>query len=227
MTLLAVDTSGQTASVAIVNDYISIGEITCNAPAKHSEILLPMLDELFSFSGYTLDNIDYIACVNGPGSFTGLRIGAATAMGLARGAGIGLIAVPALDALAYNIMSEGYIMPMMDARREQVYTALYKKEKNNAPLLAGNYHAVSLPEALSMLDGQPVVFLGDGAWTYREIIQAQYPMGDFAPINNNRQRAASAGLCAMDMLADGYAPVSVMELMYIRKPQAQREREQV
>jgi tRNA threonylcarbamoyladenosine biosynthesis protein TsaB len=224
MTILAIDSSGQTASVALLSNYIIIGELSVHAPSKHSEILLPMIDRLLTWSNKALDDIDAVACVNGPGSFTGLRIGAATAIGLARGASKGLIAVPTLDALAYNIMGtaviEDYIMPMLDARRGQVYTALYQSRKR-----VTEYMALPLTEALTYAQEKTVIFLGDGACAYQAAIREALPAAIFAPANQNYQRAASAGLCALDMIQNGYVMPPSIEPMYIRKPQAVRERE--
>jgi tRNA threonylcarbamoyladenosine biosynthesis protein TsaB len=232
MNVLAIDTSGQTASVAIVSGYITVGEFSVNAPARHAEIILPMLDELFRFSGYGLHDMDIIACVSGPGSFTGLRIGAATAMGLQKGTGKekNLAAVPTLDALAYNVVSgaagQHTVMPMLDARRGQVYTALYRADGGNFPRRVTDYLALPVEEALRLLQGsQPAVFLGDGAFTYKAKILDSHPAALFAPANANRQRAASAGVCALHMIENGCEPLSLIQPMYIRKPQAVRERE--
>jgi tRNA threonylcarbamoyladenosine biosynthesis protein TsaB len=231
MTLLSIDSTGQTASVAITNPYITVAEISANAPSRHAELLLPMVDELFKLSGLSLEQMDAIVCVNGPGSFTGLRIGAATAMGLARGAGKGLICVPTPDALAYNIISAAddncYIIPMLDARREQVYTAVYQAF-GGILRRESDYMALPIHEALAYVKdnkNKRVVFLGDGAFAYEAIIREAYPAAVFAPANASRQRAASAGVCAAQMLKDGYTLQSDVPLMYIRKPQAVRERE--
>ena len=141
MKILALDTSGKQAGVAIMDEYITIGEILINAQSgpkawHHSEILMPAVNQLFELSGLSLCDIDYIAYTSGPGSFTGLRIGAATALGLSRGIEKPTIPVPTLDALAYNMLYHAdaargnfkentYIVPLMDARRGQVYAAIY------------------------------------------------------------------------------------------------------
>ncbi|MDR1665227.1 MAG: tRNA (adenosine(37)-N6)-threonylcarbamoyltransferase complex dimerization subunit type 1 TsaB [Clostridiales bacterium] len=243
MKILSIDTSGQTACAGITandnNGYITLAEMNISgarAKLTHSEILLPMIDRLFKFTGLTIEDIDYIACVNGPGSFTGLRIGAATAQGLARGAGKKLVPVPALDSLAYNIGThEGYIMPMMDARRSQTYTAVYASG-GDAPKRVTEYLAVQVTEALAVLydaiqkaDREPrIIFLGDGASAYEaEIEKEGKALGlrfTFAPPNANRQRAASAGYRAFEMLAGGFEPAEAFSLFYIRKPQAERLR---
>ena len=236
MKIFATDTSGKTACAAIVDEYITIGEININTQKKmtHSEILLPMIDRLFDFTGCRIGDMDYVACVNGPGSFTGLRIGAATALGLAKGAEKPVVPVPALDALAYSITSvpgaDLYIMPMMDARRAQVYTAVYKNAAFPVPETA--YFALPVAEALEILFSLPgfrrgahVIFTGDGAHEYRADIENIFHSRGMIPVftaqNANRQRAASVALRAMRMIEEGYVP-SPFSLAYIRKSQAER-----
>jgi tRNA threonylcarbamoyladenosine biosynthesis protein TsaB len=231
MKVLVIDSSGQTAGAAIVSDYISIGEISITASLKHAEILLPIIDTLFSYTGCAIKDMDAVACVCGPGSFTGLRIGAATAMGLAKGANKGLIPVPTLDSMAYNTggaVLGCYVMPMLDARREQVYTALYQIGDTGFPMRITDYMALPVREALAYLPkGQRVLFLGDGADAYEVIIRETIKPRDilFAQANANRQRVSSAGVCALTMLKNGYALSDTVDIMYIRKPQAERERE--
>ena len=227
MNILALDTSGKQAGAAIMDEYITIGEIVINAQSgpktwHHSEILMPAIERMFALSGYELADMDYVAYTAGPGSFTGLRIGAATALGLARGIDKPAIAVPTLDALAYNVMSaetHGTIVPMMDARRGQVYTAIYTW----GPQRLTEYMALPVEEVIEMLDGyaSPVIFLGDGADEYRDVILSKAPWAIFAPQNANRQRPSSVGLCAMHMLKGGPPPETV-ELIYVRDPQAVR-----
>jgi len=174
---------------------------------------------LFLLMGLALSDMDYVAYAAGPGSFTGLRIGAATALGLARGIGRSAIAVPTLDALAYNAgCADRLIIPMMDARRRQVYTAFYRWE--NAVLKRiSDYHGLAVEDALAMISDRGI-FLGDGADMYYEDIVKAMPDAMFAPINANRQRAASVGACAIQMIQDGYTPTDTVTMMYVRQPQA-------
>ena len=127
MKLLAIDTTGQTASVAVLEDDTLLAEYTINYHMTHSQTIMPMIEQICNMIKLNKNEIDYIACSCGPGSFTGLRIGAATAKGLALGLDISVVAVPTLDALAYNIFdTSAVICPIMDARRQQVYTAFYQ-----------------------------------------------------------------------------------------------------
>ena len=126
MKILGLDSSGIVASVAIVEDENLIAEYTVNYKKTHSQTLLPMLDEVAKMTELDLAEIDAIAVAAGPGSFTGLRIGSATAKGLGLALGKPLVAVPTLEGLACNLFGcEDVICPMMDARRKQVYTGLY------------------------------------------------------------------------------------------------------
>lgn len=132
MKILAIDTSGQTASAALIEDEKLIGEFTQNDKLTHSQTILPMVAEICEKTNTDPKDVDYIACAVGPGSFTGLRIGAATAKGLCLGLNKPLLAVPTLDALAYHMFMTGAIVcPIMDARRQQVYACFYEWEGEN------------------------------------------------------------------------------------------------
>ena len=128
MKLLALESSGLVASAAIVEDDVLIAEYTTDFKKTHSQTLLPMVDEIVRMTETDLSTIDAIAVSAGPGSFTGLRIGAATAKGLCLALDKPLIAVPTLDALIYGVgPTEKLVVPIMDARRNQVYTKLDSK----------------------------------------------------------------------------------------------------
>ena len=235
MKILAIDTSGQQAGAAIMDDYITIGEIVLNAQSgkgwHHSQILMPAIERLFALCGMELVDMDFVAYTSGPGSFTGLRIGSATALGLARGINKPAIPVPTLDALAYNILctNDGtVVVPLMDARREQVYGAVYRKESTGLTRKT-DYFACGIEEAVKlagdMSEGANVVFLGDGASANMATIQVLCPAANLAPQNANRQRPASVALCAFQQIknstpqAPGTEPV---DIIYIRDPQAVR-----
>ena len=129
MKVLGIESSSLVASVALVTDDILTAEYTVNFKKTHSQTLLPMLDEIVKMLGLDLETIDAIAAAGGPGSFTGLRIGAATAKGLGLALKKSLIHVPTVDAIAYNMWgASGLICPIMDAKRCQVYTGLYHME---------------------------------------------------------------------------------------------------
>ena len=241
MKILAIDTSGQQAGAAIVDEYITIGEIMINAQSgpktwHHSEILMPAIERMFALSGFRLHDMDYVAYTAGPGSFTGLRIGAATALGLARAIGKPAIAVPTLDSLAYNVLcmipgtphgqpatkeSSWLIVPLMDARRGQVYAAIYRTGQAGELTRLTDYFAATIEDALERVGELPAIFLGDGADANKAAIMACRPSAVFAPANSNRQRPASVGLSAMRQLDQGQHS-HTPELIYIRDPQAVR-----
>ena len=133
MKILGLDSSGLVASVAVVEEDITIAEYTVNYKKTHSQTLLPMLDELKRMTELDLHTLDAIAIAAGPGSFTGLRIGSATAKGLGLALNLPILPVPTVDALAYNLYgSSALVCPLMDARRNQVYTRLYEFQKRAA-----------------------------------------------------------------------------------------------
>lgn len=137
MLLLAVESSGLVASVALTTEDKLIGEYTTNFKKTHSQTLLPMLDEIVRMTGIPLESVDAIVISGGPGSFTGLRIGAATAKGLGLALNKPLVNVPTVDALAYNLYgTDKIICPIMDARRRQVYTGLYTLREINSASFA-------------------------------------------------------------------------------------------
>ena len=243
MVILALDTSGATASAALMDEYIILAESSVTLKdlrgggrKTHSETLMPMVDRVFKTTGMALEDVDYIACTCGPGSFTGLRIGVAAAKGLAFATGKPLVAVPTLDALAYNVTGITapctWVVPMLDARRGQVYSALYCMGHRQT-----DYVAVSVQDLLEMVKGsQPpqkscrTIFLGDGASAYGKCIGKEewgdHTIIDFAPPSHNLVRVACVGAQALKMLKCGQSfEEGEFSLLYIRRPQAQRERE--
>ncbi len=206
MKILALDSSGLVASVAVAEDDTLLGEYTVNYKKTHSQTLLPMLDEVVRMIELDLNTVDAIAIAAGPGSFTGLRIGSATAKGLGLALGKPLIAVATTEALAYNLYGvRDWICPMMDARRSQVYTGIYRFE--NGRLMTYKSQApVAVSEIAGELNalGQEVIFLGDGVPVYQELlaslVKAPY---QFAPAHVNRQRAASVAALGMLYAREG------------------------
>lgn len=240
MRVLAIDSSGLTATVAIVEDEITIAEYTVNYKKTHSQTLLPMIDEMVKMTETDLETIDAIAVAGGPGSFTGLRIGSATAKGLGLALNKPLLHIPTVDGLAYNVYGcEDIICPIMDARRNQVYTGMYTFSWK-AGTKEGQYRvepvfqvlkmqmAISVEELIQRLNnyGRRVVFVGDGIPVYEralaEGLKVQY---SFAPAYMNRQRAAVIGTLGIQYYKMGKFE-SAMEHQpdYLRVSQAERER---
>ena len=238
--ILAIDTSGLQAGAAIVcgdnSSYITIGEITLNARTgsksfTHSEILMPAIEQLFLLTRLEARDVDYIAYTNGPGSFTGLRIGASSALALGYALNKPTIAVPTLDALAYNMINAGEeanIIPMLDARRGQIYTAIYKRNGEGKITRTTDFLALEASTFLknqSSLKNTCVITLGDGADENYNVIKEFLPNANFAKLNNNRQRASSVGAWAIEKISEGLLPSENVEILYVREPQAVRERE--
>ncbi len=223
MKILAIDTSALTATAAILADGKLVGEISTTTALNHSVTVMPMIDELLKKVNMDISEIDLFACSEGPGSFTGLRIGIGTVKGLAYGLGKKVVGVSTLEALAHNIsFTDCVIAPIMDARRGQVYNALYK-------FTDGALYEITSPRALSIEElcdelTEKTVFVGDGVSPYKDKISEL--MGEkayFAPPQHVFQRAGSVAYSAL-----GKEPVDAEALtaVYLRKPQAEREREE-
>lgn len=228
MRILGIESAALTASVAVVTDGALTAEYTLNMKKTHSQTLLPMIDDMMRMLGIDISSVDAIAVSGGPGSFTGLRIGSATAKGIGLATGKPLVHVPTIDAMAYTLFGvSALICPMLDARRQQVYTGFYRFEDD---------FTVVKPQFMTTIDklvrelnarGEKVIFLGDGVDTcgayIREHMTAPYV---FAPVPANRQRGAAVAALGEAMYREGKT-VSAMEFApdYMRKSQAERERD--
>lgn len=230
MRILAMDSSSLVASVAVLEDDILMAEYTMNYKKTHSQTLLPMIDEAVRMIELDLQTIDAIAVSRGPGSFTGLRIGSATAKGLGLALDKPIVSVPTIDAMAYNLWGcADTIVPIMDARRNQVYTGIYTFEGGEMRVLREQC-AIAVEELLADLNerGGKVVFLGDGVPVFKgkisELLTVPY---EFAPAHMNRQRAGAVGA-----LAELYYKKAMTETAaahkpdYLRLSQAERERQE-
>ena len=169
MRILGIESSSLVASAAVVENEVTLAEYTVNYKKTHSQTLLPMIDEMMRLLDMEPSAVDAIAVSGGPGSFTGLRIGSATAKGLGLALKKPLIHVPTLDAMAYGLFgASGLICPMMDARRQQVYTGIYRFEERFEIVMEQSALAVAdLAERLNAL-GERVIFLGDGVPVYEK-----------------------------------------------------------
>ena len=215
MKILALDSSGLVASVAIIEDSNLIAEYTINYKKTHSQTLLPMMDEIVRMTETDLNSLDALAVAKGPGSFTGLRIGAATVKGLGLTLKKPIIGVPTVEGLAMNLYGTGSIIcPLMDARRNQVYTGLYKFSDGKLQVVK---------EQVPI--GQEVVFLGDGMPVYKEIIEEKIEVPySFAPAHVNKQRAAAIAVRAIDYWENNqFVDADEFEPEYLRLSQAERE----
>ncbi|MCR4625349.1 MAG: tRNA (adenosine(37)-N6)-threonylcarbamoyltransferase complex dimerization subunit type 1 TsaB [Lachnospiraceae bacterium] len=239
MNILAIDSSGLTASVAVMTDGILAAEYTVNNKKTHSQTLLPMIEEIMKTEGMKPEDLDCIAISCGPGSFTGLRIGSATAKGLGLALDKPVAEVSTLQALAYNLYgNEGCVIcPIMDARRQEVYTGAYEfvKDTNGdkehyVMRTVISERAVSLKEMLAMLEGtgKKVIFSGDAVPVYKDVIAENYTKEyAFAPSTLLLQRAASVAALGEIIYKQGDAKnADVHTPVYLRKSQAEREMEE-
>ena len=230
MKILALDTTGLVASVALVDENKTIAEFTTNYKKTHSQTIMPMVENLKNMVDLDLSTIDYIACACGPGSFTGLRIGAATAKGLAHGLDIPVIPVPTLDALAYNMFGTNkLVVPIMDARRNQTYTGLYRFDGNDMQVLRGEC-AVGIDEIAADINsrGEAVVFLGDGVPVFKAYLEEQLTVPhSYAPAHLNKQRAGAVAVLGMQYYREGKTESAAEHRPeYLRLSQAERERKE-
>lgn len=227
MKLLAIDSSGLVASAAIVTEDKLLAEYTMNYRKTHSQTLLPMIDAIVRMLDMELKDIDAIAVAAGPGSFTGLRIGSATAKGLGLALDKPVISVPTVDALAYNLYgTDKIICPIMDARRNQVYTGLYAYIENEFRVLEPQ-KAAGITELAEQVNdiGRAVIFLGDGVDVYQDQLKERItvPLA-FAPLHLSKQRAASVGALGAEYYKKGiFDDADSHEPVYLRVPQAERE----
>ena len=228
MMILAIKSSSLVASAAIADGSTVLAEYTIHHKITHSQSLLPMIDEICRMTEQAPGSFDAVAVAAGPGSFTGLRIGASTAKGLGMAWNCPLVAVPTLDAMAYGLWnSQGLICPIMDARRSQVYTALYRFREGKMERVAD---AAALPlaeltEKIRQL-GEKTIFTGDGLPAFSESLrQALGEQALFAPPHVNRQRAAAVAALGLEMVRRGETvPAAQFAPTYLRMSQAERER---
>ncbi|MBE5869410.1 MAG: tRNA (adenosine(37)-N6)-threonylcarbamoyltransferase complex dimerization subunit type 1 TsaB [Lachnospiraceae bacterium] len=236
MKILALDSSGLVASVALVQDGVLLGEYTINHKKTHSQTLLPMLEQLKGMTELQLEEIDAIAVASGPGSFTGLRIGSATAKGLGLALDKPLVEVPTLEGLAYQFYgTDRLVCPLMDARRNQVYTGIYEFLRTREGCLEQqalvDQCAVDVKEIIERVcelckDGREVIFLGDGVPVYEEILRREMKVPYvLAPAHKNRQSAAAVAALAEVYYQKGKTvSAAAHQPDYLRLSQAERER---
>ncbi len=256
MKILALDSSGLVASVAVMEDDVLMAEYSIQYKKTHSQTLVPMMEEIRRTIDLDLAALDAVAVAAGPGSFTGLRIGSATAKGLGLALDIPLIEVPTLEGLAYNLYGfEGYVCPIMDARRGQVYTGIYEFVKEGAEWKAPDgaermgegsvaesqmegyrmrtvkgQSALAVEEIAGILNdlGREVIFLGDGVPVFKgRLPELMKVKYSFAPAHMNRQRAAAVAALAGIYYKEGnIIPAREHAPIYLRMSQAERERKE-
>ncbi len=227
MKMLILESSGLVASVALMEEDKMVCEFTMNHKKTHSQTLLPMVDEMVKITGYEIKDLDAIGISKGPGSFTGLRIGSATAKGLSQALNIPVVSISSLEGLAANLYgTTDIICPIMDARRSQVYTGLFQYEGERLETKMEDT-AIAVAELIEILNekGEAVIFLGDGVPVYEKMLKEGLKVPyRFAPAHMNRQRAGAVGVLAVQYYKEGRVESSRdHKPEYLRKSQAERE----
>lgn len=231
MKLLGIETSTRTGSVAIIEGEEIIAEYTLNIQETHTSRLMPALDHILKEAHLTIHQMDAIAVSLGPGSFTGLRIGVATAKGLCLALRKPLVGIPTLDAFAHNICCTSHIIcPLLDARKGEVYAALYRYR---APIAGHELQKLTselvlpLDELLSKINNS-AVFLGDALDKYRNLIERNLREDAFfAPPYLNLPRAANVAVLGLEKLKSGEeTDLQNIEPLYVRRPEAEVKREE-
>ena len=227
MRILAIDSSSMVATVAITTDGILNAEYTINHKKTHSQTLLPMIAEIVKMIEIDMDSIDAVAITGGPGSYTGLRIGSATAKGIGLALNKPIINVPTMDALAYNLYSSQYVIcPIMDARRGQVYTGIYKFEETEMKTIKPQC-IMMIDELIKELDTikESVMFLGDRVDVHKQLIDDIMDTKHYyAPASMNRHKASTLGTIAEIYYKNGKTETAKEHKPeYLRLSQAERE----
>ena len=223
MKILGIDTSGPVCSAALWADDALKAETLINSGLTHSETLMPALDNLLAGQGLTCSDIDLFAAVAGPGSFTGVRIGICAAKALAQATGRQCARINSLEALAAGTASTALICPILDARRGQVYCAAFKWE-GTALVRMLNDDALPLEEFVSRLPEEELVFTGDGVRAYADKLKTM--LGSRAvilPSHIAMLRAGAACFLAQTR-PECVLPPEMLTPIYLRAPQAERER---
>ena len=227
MRILALETSAKSVSVAVTENGTLLAQAYQDRGLTHSVTLMPLLDGMLKTAGLTLDDMDIIAVAQGPGSFTGIRIGVSAAKGLAWAKALPCCGVSTLEAMAYGVTDfEGIVVGAMDARRQQVYNALFRTENGRVTRLCAD-RAVAMElvaEELAAIP-EPKLIVGDGAVLLYDFLQKVGIGCRLSSPLHRQQSAAGVALAAEHLAAQGLT-CSAQELqpVYLRLSQAERER---
>lgn len=233
--LLAIETTGPLASVALINEKEELVEIGSEQKMSHLQHLMPMIGNLLESCQLRIDDLTHIAVSEGPGSFTGIRIGMATAKALAQALDLPTIGVPTLASFAYHRQEDaGLICPILDARREQVYAGVYHWEGTQLvqDVLDRAYQVEDLVGEIERLDAklrESIRFYGDGILVYQEAIQSLMKEGspEFADEVERNQKATSVAKLAYQRLKEGkIGDYRSLSPVYLRKAEAERRLEE-
>ena len=230
MRILAVDTSSKNCSVAIVEvyenkNYNIIAFENSDDEKTHSQKLMPIVDKVFKEHNLTLKDMDLLACCVGPGSFTGIRIGIATMKAFADVTNIKTVSVTSLESLSYNIEEDGIIIPIIDCKNNNVYSAIFSRENNTYKQIGKNIsdnidNAISLYKANA--ENKNITFVGDGSILYKDLLTSRLS-NKLIFSNKNTQSSISLAKCAYVKYLEGlYGDSNNLSPLYLRKSQAER-----
>ena len=227
--ILSIDTASSVCGVSIMENTNLICKLDCDTGTTHSENLMPMIKDAFAKCNLSLNDIDLIVCDKGPGSFTGIRIGVATAKAFCDSFSINCVGISSLEALAYNIKENGLICSLIDCKNNNCYFALYRHENDNYTELVSPT-ANNIDDALEMLGSFPnnIFFVGDGAVSYKDKILSKSSAYKIANGNNNVLNSYSLGLAGLHKFStfkDINESTDILPL-YLKKPQAQVQLEE-
>lgn len=221
MLILGIDTSTKLCSVALYDTEKGVlGEINIVVAKNHSNLILPIIDELLQGNEKKIEEVDRIAVGVGPGSFTGIRVGMAIAKGLAIGKKKEIVGVSGLEALAFSCPNEGRIFSLIDARKGRVYYQIFDQQKAIIEAKDGE-----LKDVLKQYQGEKDnYFVGDGALAYQEMIKEYFPEGIIVPEEQGMMRAIYFAKLSSKKPADN---LYTLEPMYVCKSQAEKSKEKV
>lgn len=227
MLLLAFETSAKAGSVALMQDGKLLAESYQNTGLTHSQTIMSMAQDMLKSCGYTAQDVNAVAVAAGPGSFTGVRIGVAAAKGFAWGSQLPCYGVSTVEAMALQLgIYEGIVVSVMDARRSQVYNAVFEARQ-------GTLHRLCQDRAISLADlgkelevyEKPIFLVGDGSILCYNTLKEQIPGLILPPEHKMHQRAAGVALAAMEQIQQGMdGNAAALEPNYLRLSQAERER---
>lgn len=227
MKILSLDSATESATCAILEDDKLLGEVVFNYTKQHSIVLMNIIDYLLTNLNLKLSDLDGFAVSKGPGSFTGLRIGAATIKGLSAGSNKPFVSVSTLDSLAFNMAyTDGIICPVLDALRDNVYTSIYKFNGEKLERLI-DYSAISIEELIGILNSydEKITFVGETE-KFKEKLKTSVNDSYFAPNFLNVSKASSLGKLGMELIkSEHWEDINTFAPIYLRKSQAEREYE--
>lgn len=226
MLILAIETSTKTASIALLDGTEIIAEIFLNAGIHHSVVLLPAIENIFKVTQIRAGDIDLYTCASGPGSFTGIRIGISTVKGLALATGKPVVGVSTLDALAFNVVgSSSVVCPMLDAKKKQIYTALYRTGRGDTFEKIMGERVADVEDFLKCIEKE-TIFLGEGALKYSKMIKDMLPGKAYIASGlHNLLRASAVALLGKRKYHEGdYVDPFTLTPTYLRASEAELKR---